>query len=209
MAQTHESRLHPIPLRLLYGVFFLSGVAALLYQLLWQRALFTIYGTNTESVTIVVAAFMLGLGLGSLAGGELSTRRVMPLPVLFAVFELLIGLYGLFSLDIFAVVGEATLGASLWMTGLLTFTLVAFPTSLMGATLPILVAFLVREGSNVGESVGSLYFINTLGSAFACFLGAVVLFRELGMTGSVWLAAGLNMAIALVIVAAWWRRSLR
>ena len=55
-----------IPIGVLYAVFLLSGLAALVYQLIWQRALFTIYGTNTESVTIVVAAFMMGLGLGSL-----------------------------------------------------------------------------------------------------------------------------------------------
>ena len=52
----------------LYALFFLSGFPALLYQVVWQRALFTIYGVNIESVTMVVSAFMLGLGLGSLAG---------------------------------------------------------------------------------------------------------------------------------------------
>src|SRR2546427_2232945 len=50
-------------------LFFLSGFPALLYQVVWQRALFTIYGVNIESVTVVVSAFMLGLGLGSLVGG--------------------------------------------------------------------------------------------------------------------------------------------
>ena len=49
-------------------LFFVSGIPALLYQIVWQRALFTIYGVNIESVTVVVAAFMLGLGIGSLAG---------------------------------------------------------------------------------------------------------------------------------------------
>src|SRR5712675_523001 len=58
--------------------FFVSGFPALLYQIVWQRALFTLYGVNIESVTMVVTAFMLGLGLGSLAGGRLSERRGMP-----------------------------------------------------------------------------------------------------------------------------------
>ena len=57
--------------RKFYLLFFLSGVPALLYQIVWQRALFTIYGVNIESVTIIVTIFMLGLGLGSLAGGWL------------------------------------------------------------------------------------------------------------------------------------------
>src|SRR5450756_915806 len=58
----------------LYVLFFLSGFPALLYQVVWQRALFTIYGVNIESVTVIVTVFMLGLGLGSLAGGWLSKR---------------------------------------------------------------------------------------------------------------------------------------
>ena len=56
------------PTRLwLYLVFLVSGFAALLYQVVWQRALYAIYGINIESVTMVVTAFMLGLGLTYLA----------------------------------------------------------------------------------------------------------------------------------------------
>ena len=64
--------------RVLCVLFFFSGFPALIYQLTWQRALFRTFGVNIESVTIVVTAFMLGLGLGSLAGGWLSKRRAIP-----------------------------------------------------------------------------------------------------------------------------------
>ena len=181
----------------------MSGAAALLYQLLWQRALFSIYGTNTESVTIVVAAFMLGLGLGSLAGGSLSRRVQIPLPLLFGVLELLIGVYGLGSLELFSVVGQHTAGASVWMAGLLTFSMVVFPTCLMGATLPILVAYAVEKSGNVGKSVGTLYFVNTMGSAIGCFLAAALLFRMVGMSGSVIAAAVINLCAAVLIVGFW------
>jgi predicted membrane-bound spermidine synthase len=194
------------PRPVLYAVFFLSGIAALLYQLLWQRALFGIYGTNTESVTIVVAAFMLGLGLGSLTGGRLSRKPPLALPLLFGLLELLIGLYGLGSLDLFYLVGEHTAGASVWMAGVLTFAMVAFPTCLMGATLPILVAYAVKQTGNVGKSVGSLYFVNTIGSAIGCFVAAVFLFRVLGMRGSILAAAGVNALAAAIIVGIWFVR---
>lgn len=62
----------------LYLVFFVSGFPALLYQIVWQRALFTLYGVNIESVTVVVTAFMLGLGFGSLFGGALSRQAWIP-----------------------------------------------------------------------------------------------------------------------------------
>src|SRR5689334_10201094 len=84
--------------RWLYLMFFLSGFPALLYQIVWQRALFAIYGVNIESVTVVVAAFMLGLGLGSLAGGRISEMPKAPLLVLFAAAELMVAAFGLVSL---------------------------------------------------------------------------------------------------------------
>ena len=49
-----------VPIRWVHVLFFFSGFPALLYQIVWQRALFTLYGVNIESVTIVVSAFMLG-----------------------------------------------------------------------------------------------------------------------------------------------------
>src|SRR5882757_5443480 len=84
-----------------YLPFFLSGVSALLYQIVWQRALFTLYGVNIESVTVVVTAFMLGLGLGSLAGGRLSERARLPLLGAFASIELALRAFGAISLPLF------------------------------------------------------------------------------------------------------------
>src|SRR5260221_5724790 len=59
---------------LLSALFLFSGMPALIYQVVWQRVLFSIYGVNAESVAGVVSAFMLRLGLGSIAGGRLSSR---------------------------------------------------------------------------------------------------------------------------------------
>src|SRR5690554_59349 len=190
-------------LPVLYVIFFVSGLAALLYQLLWQRALFGIYGTNTESVTIVVAAFMLGLGLGSVAGGKLSKILKYPLPVVFGLLELVTGVYGFVSLELCYWVGSYTAVVSVLMAGILAFLLVVFPTSLMGATFPILVAYVVKQTNDVGRSVGTLYFVNTLGSAAACFIASVYLFNALGMRGSVFFAAILDVLIGVLILGLW------
>ena len=53
-------------------LFFVSGIAALIYQVCWQRLLFEAFGVDMESVTIIVSTFMLGLGLGALVGGQSS-----------------------------------------------------------------------------------------------------------------------------------------
>ena len=187
--------------RVLYPVFLISGFAAILYQLVWQRALFRLLGTSSESVTLIVTAFMLGLGLGSLAGGGLSSKPGRPLALLFGLVELGIGAFGLISLPLFSWIAAETPEASGLSIGLIAFLAVLIPTLLMGATLPLLVAFLVRRSGNVGRSVGMLYFVNTLGSALGSLAAALWILGSLGQSGSVLLAAGINLAASLSVIA--------
>jgi spermidine synthase len=189
-----------------YLLFFVSGFPALLYQIVWQRALFAIYGVNIESVTIVVTAFMLGLGLGSLAGGWLSAREKAPLLLAFGFAELGIAIFGLFSLKIFHAAAVFSAGAPPLMTSVMAFALVVIPTMLMGCTLPLLVAHTVRINANVGVSVGILYAVNTLGSAAACFVAGRTLLWRLGGAGSVRFAVLLNTAVGLVVLFRHFRR---
>lgn len=182
----------------LYVIFVVSGFAALLYQVVWQRTLFAIYGINIESVTVIVTAFMLGLGLGSLIGGWLSKEAKRPALLLFSLIELTIGLYGFASLGIFRWVGSFTLGAPALVTFLIAFALVLLPTVLMGATLPLLVAHSVRRSGNVGRSVGVLYFVNTLGSAVASGAAVYLLLGNLGQRRTVAVAACLNLFVSSI-----------
>ena len=182
----------------LYLLFFLSGFPALIYQIVWQRTLFTIYGVNVESVTIVVSAFMLGLGIGSLAGGRISKSPSVSRLLLFGAIELGIAAYGVGALPLFQAVARFSAGAPLLETGLLSFALVLVPTVLMGATLPLLVAELVRLSRHVGRSVGILYFVNTLGSAVACFVAAKVTMPVLGMSRSVSISGRSMLPRALI-----------
>ncbi len=191
---------------MLYLVFFLSGFAALIYQVVWQRTLFAIYGINIESVTMVVTAFMLGLGLGSLLGGEVSKKPSRPAVLLFSIVEAAIGIFGVFSLAIFQGVGSATLLLSPLTIGLVTFFLVLIPTMLMGSTLPLLVAHATRISGNVGRSVSLLYTINTLGSALASFVAVTWSLRTLSQTGSVRFAAGFNFAASLLALGFFYAR---
>jgi spermidine synthase len=182
---------------LLSALFFFSGMPALIYQIVWQRALFAIYGVNAESVAVVVSAFMLGLGLGSLLGGWLSARFPRRGILFFGIAELGVAVFGLVSLRIFHWVAGYTSGAGLGSVLLLSLMLLLFPTMLMGATLPLLVEQLVRRSGRVGFSVSRLYFVNTFGSAVACYLCASFLLRQLGQSGSVMTAACVNTAVGV------------
>jgi spermidine synthase len=190
--------------RILCVLFFFSGFPALIYQLTWQRALFLIFGVNIESVTIVVTAFMLGLGVGSLAGGWLSKRQNTQLLPLLAAIELLTGAFGLVSLSIFDKVGDLTIGLSLPTTAVAALALVTIPTLLMGATLPLLVGHLARRSGRLGSAVGLLYYVNTLGAGAACLACALLLFPFLGMSGSIYVAVVVNGIVAFGAIAAQW-----
>jgi predicted membrane-bound spermidine synthase len=188
----------------IYYLFFFSGFPALIYQIVWERALFALYGVNVESVTVVVTGFLLGLGLGSLAGGYLSRIPGAPLLALFGAAELSTAAYGLFSLRLFHQVGHYTAGISLFGTTAISFALLLIPTMLMGSTLPMLVAYSVRRSRSVGGSLGLLYFVNTLGSATACFLAAAVAMAMLGQSGSVAAGAAINATVGIGALAVYY-----
>src|SRR5262245_57313186 len=182
---------------LIIAVLFASGFAALIYQIVWQRALFTIFGINVEAVSVVVTGFLLGLGLGSLSGGWLSRTSTIPLLTLFGLIEIAIGAFGAISLDVFQWAGTRTLHLSATAAAAATLVLVVVPALFMGASLPILTQYFVHRARNVGRSVGLLYCINTLGSAVACFVSAFWLMRLLGMLHSIRVAAAINVLVGV------------
>ena len=185
---------------LVAAVFVLSGFAALIYQVAWQRALLTIYGVNAESVTVVVTAFMLGLGLGSLVGGWLADHARVDHLRVFAAIEGVVCAYGIGSLALFARVGEITGPSGAGVVFVATFALLLLPTALMGATLPLLVGHAARRSGNVGRSLAILYFANTLGGAVAAVVTAIVLLRYFGLQASVLVAVAVNALVAVLVL---------
>jgi MFS family permease len=194
-------------LRLLIIPFFFSGVAALVYQICWQRLLFVAFGVDIESITIIVSTFMLGLGVGAIFGGQLADRYPRRIIELFAGAEFLIGTFGLFSPDLIAIVGEATTQSSLPVVAAANFGLLLVPTVLMGATLPMLVAFLVVTVGNVGVSIGGLYFVNTLGAALGAFTVGLVWLHYFELNTTIYSAAGLNFAVSIGVLALFRRKA--
>ena len=131
-------------------LFLVSGVSALIYQVCWQRLLFQTFGVDMESVTVIVSTFMLGLGVGALAGGQCADRFPGQLLSMFALIELGIAVFGCLSPWLIHTVGAATARDSLALLAIVNFLLLLMPTMLMGATLPILVAYVVRRYRNIG-----------------------------------------------------------
>jgi len=181
-------------------LFLISGFAALIYQIAWQRVLFTTFGVNIESVTLVVSVFMFGLGIGSLVGGMLSERFPDKLREMFFTCEVIIGFFGLASISIIRGASDAVINGNLLSVGATIYAILCLPTMMMGATLPILVSYINQSRQNVGNSVGWLYSLNTLGSALAALLTVTIIFPAVGLKGAVWTAAIFNFLVAWLVI---------
>jgi len=191
----------------LLGVaFFLSGAAALVYQVVWQRILTLHTGIGVVSVALIVAAFMAGLGLGSHLGGLLSARASPRRALrLFALLELAVGLFAAASCRIYHD-GLGTLAAGLYRTtagaALAHFAAFLLPTTLMGMSLPFLVRATVRDAASASRVIGGLYGINVLGASVGALLAPWVLVRHLGMEGAALAGTAANLVAAAAAFAA-------
>lgn len=179
-------------------LFFFSGFSALVYQIVWQRILFTAYGVDSESITIIVSVFMLGLGIGALAGSWMVRYRSMLLRI-FLVIEVSIGLFGVISIPLADILLNAiTIESKLGLT-FVSYLLFALPTLLMGATLPLLIGFINLKYQNIGRSTSLLYAANTLGSAIAALMTVSVIFVLTGLRSATVIAASLNIFTAVLL----------
>jgi len=183
------------------GLFVLSGAAALIYQVAWQRILVLHSGVGIYSVAIIVAAFMAGLGIGSHWGGVVSAR-VTPLHALrlFALLELGIGGFAVVSpwlyYDVLYLRWAWIYNTVLQAAAAHLLALIV-PTTLMGMSLPFLARAMVRDAGSAGRVVGVLYGVNVLGAAIGAILTPWVLLRHLGVTGAVYVGVALNLAAGL------------
>lgn len=200
-------------LKLAYLAFFVSGFAALSFQVIWQRLLGVFSGSDVHSATIVVAAFMAGLGCGSLVGGRVADRVTPRMSLaLFVLAELAIAVFGYFSIDLYygtlyARLGHVALGpgtiAAVLFVGLL------WPTFFMGLSLPLLTRGLTTAIGHAARVAGSLYGSNTLGAAVGAMTATWVLLPVWGLEGTVLISAALNVLVAAIAapVALGWRTS--
>ncbi len=183
---------------LLLAGFLLSGCSALIYQVGWQRALYAYLGVDIDSITIVVSVFMAGIGLGGMVGGWLADRQPSRRLHWYAAIELSIGLYGWVSLDwLPRLVGTfaAAAGGGAGPSAAASFVFLLLPTVLMGMTLPLLTMAFDERRANIGVSVGTLYFINTLGAAAGAALVPFFLLPQWPLSTVVRLAVAGNLAV--------------
>lgn len=202
-ASTSKSNRHafqpPARLLLLTLLFFLSGTAGLIYEIAWERLLELYFGVTMTAITLIVASYMCGIGLGSLLGGRIAQNLKRPI-LIYGLIEAGIGIFGFFSCAIINWIGQHTAGAPYSLVFFLSFLILLIPTLLMGMTLPLLTQSSVDRVETSGQVIGLLYGINTLGAAAGSLSAGYILIGRFGFDGTTYIAALLNLGVALIAI---------
>lgn len=209
---------------IIYFLFFGSGITALIYEIVWTRMLTLVFGHTVFSVSVVLAAFMAGLGFGSYLFGvaidRLSGASVEPAAGGWESAPVPLLLYGWIEIGIFIIAGLLSLlfanfsafysWIHVWLPdslliqngvkAVLAFTLIFVPTTLMGATLPIISKYYVTDNSRLGRQIGILYGVNTLGAAVGCLLTGFVFISALGVLQTALMASVLNLFVGVIAI---------
>lgn len=193
--------------------FFFSGMAGLIYQVLWLRMIDKVIGSAPFAVATVLSVFMGGLALGSWLAGK-HIDRIEPrrnLLSLYGKLEIAVGIYGLLLPFLISgvkplyVLVYDSLFPQFWAYRFFTFfgcsLLLIVPTTLMGATLPILCRFCVEDLGHIGRRSGRLYGINTIGAAVGAVLCGFVLITAFGVWGTLGTAIGINLLVGILCIA--------
>ncbi len=191
------------------GSFALSGFASLAYEVFWTRILSLIIGSSVYAFTVMLATFLLGIGLGSIIFAPFIDRRKNPL-LWFAAFEAVIAFSSLISIFLYKKFPFIFYGLQesfadrfylfLIVQFLLCSALMIIPTLSMGAIFPLVGRIYTRSIRSVGSSIGDVYFFNTAGAIFGAFVGGFFLMPVLGVQKAVTLTAALNIIIAIALV---------
>ncbi|MEZ4861686.1 MAG: fused MFS/spermidine synthase [Caldilineaceae bacterium] len=195
---------------LLLFIFFLTGIAALIYQVAWAREATLVFGVSVYAYSMVLAAFMGGMALGSFLLRTVADRTTQPLR-LYALLQGGIALCGLLSpyvlpglLPLYGAIAQHLAPTAQLLTVvrlLMALVVLLPPTFLMGGALPLMARVVAQQAGAIGSDVGRLYAADTLGAAVGSALTGLLLLRLLGTRETIWLAAALNLGCALL---AWW-----
>jgi len=195
--------------KLLLIIFGLTGMTALIYEIIWIRPLSLVFGTTIYAVSTIIASFILGLAVGSWVAGRYTDRLQNPLRY-FAFVQLGVGFYGILLLPIFGALPEIYLGLynvtlpnqALFMFTqiLMSIAMISIPATLMGTTLPLMMRTYSEEFTSVGKDVGKLDASNSFGAVVGTLAAGFLLIPILGIQNSIIVTATINIIIGIVIL---------
>jgi spermidine synthase len=208
---TSTNSYSPNTFKLVAACFFLSGATGLIYEVLWARMLGLVFGATTLAVSTVLAAFMGGLAIGSGLAGRRGAAVKRPIRA-YGLIEIGIALYALtvpflftFVDNLYAIIWQrfhpGFFAFSVWRF-LLSCLMLLVPTALMGATLPLLSAALLRSNGSRSTSITRLYTRNLAGAICGSIVAGFFLLPTFGVRTTIYIAAFINILIGIVSIVA-------
>ena len=196
-------------LGLIYLIFFLSGAAGLIYELVWVRSLGLVFGGSHLAVTTVLSVYMAGLALGSYLLGKYVQHSKRPL-LLYGLLEIGVGVSAVaFVLfikiypSIYIPLAQGKDHAPLYLSFIrVAFSLAALivPTTLMGGTLPVLSSFLSKDSRDVGRHLSFLYGFNTLGAVAGTLVAGFYFLRFYSVSTTFGIALFVNLIVGVTSI---------
>jgi len=181
------------------GFLLLSGFSAVIYQMVWQRILFTTVGETLFTRTAVVSLFLFGLALGAVLGGELSHRFADKLPKVFFILQLTLGSFGLISYPLVRSVGTFLASVSYSALPFFLFFLLLIPTLVIGALLPPLVRYVHQRKGDVGGVLSRFHGFFLLGMALGTVLLVFIIYFLFNLIVALIFASLLNFGVAFLL----------
>ncbi len=191
----------------LFFFFFLSGMCALIYEIVWLRVLGLIFGNTTYATSTVIAGYMAGLGFGAFFFGKYINQRKEPIKI-YGFLEGGIAFYSFLTPLIWKLINHLNILFHHWVNPsffqasifkfVVAFLALLIPTFLMGGTLPVLSRYFAPQNERASKAVGFLYAINTFGAVAGVFLSGFVLLEKVGVWQSLVIAGLVNLLIALI-----------
>jgi len=194
---------------LVYVMFFCSGAAALIYQVVWVRSLSLVFGGSHLAVTTVLAVFMAGLALGSRLFGRRAEDRSALLR-LYGMLEIGIALsavvvaflvmaYPKIYVPLATLADNSPLYLSLIRVLFCCIALIV-PTTLMGGTLPILSAFIAQHKGTQRDALPFLYAFNTFGAVAGASVAGFYFLPTLSVSTTLVIAIAINLAVGSLAI---------
>ena len=190
----------------LYGIFFVSGCAGLVYEVMWTRSFGLVFGSTTRAASVVLAGFFLGMAVGNWLGSRLASDSRGAALRSYAWIELAVAVAALLVLGwlqlyhgVYPALYRATFDSPAALSALqlgLAALALGPPCIGMGATLPLMSRAVVTSEAQLGRRLGFVYALNTFGGVAGVILSGFWLPVALGVRGSMLLAALLNVAAA-------------
>ncbi len=206
--------------RLVLAGIFLSGVASMICEITWTRALSLVIGSSVYAFSAMLTTFLVGLALGSFVFARIWGKRVVGTG-LFGWLEVAAGLSALALVPALQRMPELVLTimkrispsatAAMLSQFSLSFLAMIVPTTIIGAALPCAIQISARALPRLGRDIGRVYSANTVGTIAGALLAGYALVPALGVQASMIAAAGVNIAVGAAVLGAGarpgWRRA--